>query len=147
MSHCRHIKPSGEPCNAWAITDEDYCFWHSPKHRDEAAEARRLGGLRKNRVRTVAAAYQFPGLRSYSDILTMLESAATDTLVLPNSVDRSRTLAVIGETARRCLANDQQDRIKGLEAAVLRREEPQPAHDVFDLDPDELQEDTEEDMP
>ncbi len=145
MGQCRHIKRSGEPCNAWAMTDEKYCFWHSPKHREEAAEARRLGGQRKHRERTVAAAYQFHGLRSYSDILSMLESATTDTLVLPNSVDRSRTLAVIGETARRCLANDHEDSIKKLEAAVLRRDEA-PAHDVFDLEPDELQEDIEEEM-
>ena len=147
MARCQHIKTSGEPCNAWAVTDDDFCFSHSPRLRQEATEARRLGGLRKHRQRTVAAAYQFQGLRSYSDILTMLESAATDTLMLNNTVGRTRMLVGISETARRCLANDDQDRIKSLEAAVLRRKEPQPAHDVFDLEPEELHEDTEEDMP
>jgi len=29
---------------------EDFCFWHSPEHAEEAEEARRLGGLRRRLV-------------------------------------------------------------------------------------------------
>ena len=34
-----------------------HCFWHAPDKSDEAAKARRLGGLRRKRERTIAGAY------------------------------------------------------------------------------------------
>ena len=58
---------------------------HSPEHAAEAAEARRLGGLRRRREVAVTGAYEFPGLQSVADIRRILEIAVLDTLGLENS--------------------------------------------------------------
>lgn len=118
MARCTHIKNSGERCRANALTDEKYCLMHSPSHAEDVKEARRLGGARRRREKTVALAYDFEGLRSIADILRVLESAVSDTLALDNSVQRSRALGQLCETARRCLDRDQEERIRLLEATV-----------------------------
>jgi hypothetical protein len=58
---------------------------------DEVAEAQRLGGLRRTRARTVAAAYDVAGLDDIPSVRRVLE-IVLDTLGLENSVARSRVL-------------------------------------------------------
>jgi hypothetical protein len=40
---CKY-KKNGKRCKGYALTDDDYCFSHSPKKARERAEARRKGG-------------------------------------------------------------------------------------------------------
>jgi hypothetical protein len=114
---------------------EDFCFWHSPAHSEELDEARRLGGLRRRKERTVAGAYEFAGLSTVADIRRLLEVATIDTLSLENSVARARTLAYLAQTALKCLeVGELEERVGMLEAAVRSREtQPEP---VFDLELD-----------
>ena len=58
MSRCAGRQRDGRQCGAPPIKGEPYCLWHSPEREDEAAEARRLGGLRRKRERTVAGTYE-----------------------------------------------------------------------------------------
>jgi hypothetical protein len=74
------------------MRDADRCFWHHPDKADEVAEARRLGGLRRRREKTVAAAYDLAGLEDIPSVRRVLEIAVLDTLGLDNSVARSRVL-------------------------------------------------------
>ena len=67
-------------------------LWHSPEREEEAADARRLGGLRRRREKAVSGAYDFVGLDSIQSIRRILEIATIDTLGLDNSIVRSRTL-------------------------------------------------------
>jgi hypothetical protein len=123
------------------MKDHEFCFWHSPDHTEEADEARRLGGLRRRKERTVAGAYEFAGLSTVSDIRRLLEVAAIDTLSLENSVARARTLAYLAQSALKCLeVGDLEERLALLEAAVRSRE-PDPSP-TFDLDLD-IEEDPE----
>ena len=71
---------------------EPYCLWHSPDHEEEAREARRLGGLRRKREKTVAGAYEVSGLATVEDIRRLLEIAVLDALGLDNSLARARVL-------------------------------------------------------
>ena len=138
---CRYIRDDGTPCGSAPMKGEDFCFWHSPSHSEEAEEARRLGGLRSRKERTVAGAYAFAGLESVPDIRRLLEVATIDTLALDNSVARNRTLAYLAQTAIKCLeVGELEGRVAMLEAAVRSRE-PQPAP-VFDIELD-LDEDPE----
>ena len=131
---CRHIRTDGSPCRSVPMRGDDYCFWHSPAHAEEVEEARRLGGLRRRKERTVAGAYEFSGLGSVSDIRRLLEVAVIDTLSLENSVARSRTLAYLGQTALKCLeVAELESRLAMLEAAVLSRS-LSPVSTDFDLD-------------
>jgi hypothetical protein len=77
------------------LQDGEFCFMHSPDHAEEVAEARRLGGLRRRREKTVAGAFEFQGLASVGQIRRLVEIAVLDTLGLENSIARARTLAYL----------------------------------------------------
>ena len=38
---CMAITEKGKPCRQGPLRGEDHCFWHSPEHTQEAADARR----------------------------------------------------------------------------------------------------------
>ncbi len=44
---CRAETGKGEPCRQAPLQESEFCFWHSPDHTTEAAEARRLGAYRE----------------------------------------------------------------------------------------------------
>ena len=91
---CSQIKENGQPCGATPMRDSEFCFWHHPGFRQEAAEARRLGGLRR-REGALEGAYDFPGLKNVTDIRRYLEIAALDLLGLENSISRANAMARI----------------------------------------------------
>ena len=72
---------------------------HSPKHAEDMAEARRLGGLRRRREVAVSGTNEFAGLQNVADIRCILEIAVLDTLGLENSIARARALAYVAMTA------------------------------------------------
>ncbi len=116
---CSGINEGGTPCGATAMRGSPFCFFHSPDTTEEAAEARRLGGLRRRREATVAGAYEFEGLSQVSDLRRVLEIAAVDALSLENSVARSRVLiAVVQAGARLLEVGELDERLDSLEAAV-----------------------------
>ncbi len=100
---CAGQTPDGRRCRSWPIRGEAYCLWHSPEREEEAAEARRLGGLRRRREKAVSGAYDFGGLDSIASIRRILEIATIDTLGLDNSVVRSRTLISAAVAAAKLL--------------------------------------------
>ena len=119
---CRAIKEGGGPCEGTPMRDGEYCFWHSPEHREEAQEARRLGGLRRRRESVVSGSYEIEGLGSAAEIRRLLEIAVTDTLSLENSIARARAIAYLAQTAIRLLETGElADRVDQLEAAMQRR--------------------------
>ncbi len=119
---CTAITDGGEACRAARLRGGDYCFWHDPDHAAEAAEARRLGGLRRRRESVVSGTYAIDGLGSIPDIRRLLEIAVTDTLSLENSIARARALAYLAQTALRLLETGElADRVDQLEAAMQRR--------------------------
>ena len=116
---CSFVLANGRPCRAGAMRDEPFCFWHSPAHQEDAAEARRLGGLRRRREKTVQGAYDFAGLGSVEAIRRILEIAIVDTLGLDNSVARARVLIAGAQAATKLLETGElETRIAALEAAL-----------------------------
>ena len=116
---CQAVKEGGSRCEAPPLVDEDFCFWHSPKHAEEVAEAGRLGGLRRRRENTVAAAYDLEGLDTVSQVRRLLQIAVMDTLGLENSIARSRVLAYLAQVALKTLeAGALQERLAALEVAM-----------------------------
>ena len=110
---------NGQPCRQAPLRGEQYCFWHAPQTSEEAAEARRLGGLRRRKESITSAAYDFEGLDDVSKIRRLLQIAATDTLALENSVARSRTLAYLAQVAAKLLeVGDLESRIAILESYI-----------------------------
>ena len=76
---CSYVMPSGRLCRATPLVDQPFCFWHSPETAEEAAEARRLGGLHRRKKKAVASIYDFRGLRTIEDNQALLETAAVET--------------------------------------------------------------------
>src|SRR5258708_462104 len=100
---CSHIHPDGRPCGATPQKEVPFCFWHDPGNQEQAAEARRLGGLRRRREKTLSGAYDFEGLASVASIRRILEIATIDALGLENSVARARILISAGLAAAKLL--------------------------------------------
>ena len=100
---CTFELPDGQPCRATPLRDEPYCFWHSPDRAEEAAEARRLGGLRRRREKTITMVYELEGLSSVHGIRRVLDIAVADALGLENSVARARILIATAMAATRLL--------------------------------------------
>lgn len=122
LRRCKAIKANGEACRQAPLPDYEYCFWHSPDHEEEAAEARRLGGLRRRREKAVQGAYEFEGLSSIDDVRRLVEIAVMDTLSLESSVARSRTLAYLAQTAFKLFeVHEFDERLETLEGMLLPR--------------------------
>ncbi len=119
---CRDRNAAGAPCQATPLHDQDVCFWHSPEHAAEAAEARRLGGLRRRREGAIAGAYELDSLASTPDLRRLLEVAAFDALGLENSVARVRALTAIVQVGARLLETGElEERVSALEASIASR--------------------------
>jgi hypothetical protein len=119
---CSFRKDDGEPCRAPPLHDSEFCLMHSPDHAEEVAEARRLGGLRRRREKTVAGAYEFEGLRSVEQIRRLLEIGVLDTLGLENSIARSRALAYLAQVSVRLLeVGELEERVQALESVLYPR--------------------------
>jgi len=97
-----------------------------PANEEEVAEARRLGGLRRRREKTVSGAYDFTGLGSVDEIRRLLDIAAVDTLGLENGIARSRVLVQVALAAAKLLETGELEaRVELLESAVgTKRPDP-----------------------
>jgi hypothetical protein len=47
---CKHQKENKEQCNSQALTDDQFCFWHSEKITNEAKKEARQNGGRANKL-------------------------------------------------------------------------------------------------
>ena len=116
---CAQVMPDGRRCRATPLRDGPSCFWHAPEKEEEAAEARRLGGLRRRREKTLAGAYDFAGLGSIEAIRRIVEIATIDSLGLENSVARARVLIAAALAAAKLLeTGNLEEQLAALEAAM-----------------------------
>ena len=116
---CAFLMPSGRPCRATPLRDEPFCFWHAPETAEEAADARRLGGLHRRKKKTVASIYGVGGLRTIDDLQGLLETAAIETMALENSISRNRAIAGMVATGAKLIETGElEERIAALELAT-----------------------------
>ncbi len=121
---CRGKNESGEPCGQPPLRDGELCFWHDPAHAEEAAEARRLGGLRRRREKAVEGAYDIGDLEDVGQVRRLIKIAVLDTLPLENSIARSRTLAYLAQVAAKLLDSGEiAEQLKELAAVLKPRQE------------------------
>jgi hypothetical protein len=96
-----------------------YCFSHDPERAAEAAEARRLGGLRRKKEGTIAVAYDLLGLDTVPGIRRVLEIVVADSVGQEHGIARLRVLISAAGAATNLLkVGELEDRVAHLEAAV-----------------------------
>ncbi len=101
------------------LRERPYCFSHDPERAEEAAEARRLGGLRRRREGTIAVAYDLPGLDTVAGIRRLLDIVVTDGVGLENGIARLRVLIATATAAANLLkVGELEERLAALEAAL-----------------------------
>jgi hypothetical protein len=116
---CAYAKADGEACSMAPLRDRPYCFAHDPERATEAAEARKLGGLRRRKEGTIAVAYDLPGLDSVVGIRRLLDIVVTDGVGLDNGIPRLRVLISTAVAATNLLkVGEFEERLAALEATV-----------------------------
>lgn len=116
---CTFQMPDGRLCRASAIRGQRVCYMHDPERAEEAAESRRLGGLRRRRERTLAGAYELAGVRTTEDLFRVVEIVVFDLLGLENGIARARALLhSVVVSAKLLEVGDLEDRIAALESAL-----------------------------
>lgn len=129
---CVELRGNGQPCGSAPMRDARYCFWHNPDTTEQAAEARRLGGLRRRREKAVAGAFDFEGLATVESIRRVLEIATIDALGSENSIARGRLLISAALAAMKLLeVGDLEARVASLEALLRSRSDRVGEHDSF----------------
>jgi hypothetical protein len=118
---CTYAKADGQPCQMAPLRDRPYCFAHDPERAEEAAEARRLGGLRRRKEGTIAVAYDLPGLDTVVGIRRLLDIVVTDGVGLENGIARLRVLISTAVAAMNLLkVGEFEERLTALESVVGR---------------------------
>jgi len=126
---CTFLMPDGRACRAGPQRDRPFCFAHGPERAEEAAEARRLGGLRRRKEGTIAVAYDLPGLDSVAGIRRLLDVVVTDGIGLENGIARLRVLISATAAATNLLkVGEFEERLAALEsvAEAGRAASPEP---------------------
>src|SRR5450755_2991614 len=119
---CAGIKPDGQPCQMAPLHERPYCFAHDPERAAEAAEARRMGGLRRRKEGTIAVAYELPGLDTVAGIRRLIDIVVTDSVGMENGIARLRVILAAASAATALLkVGELEDRLAVLEAAVKQR--------------------------
>jgi len=135
---CQAAGRDGRPCKAAPLVDGVLCFFHAPETAPEAAEARRVGGLKRRREKTVEVVYGLDGLDGVARLGRVLDFVILETLRLDNGLGRNRTLVLEVRAGMELLrSTDHEVRLAALERLLLRK-------DVADADPTGLLREQEE---
>ena len=130
---CAYAKADGQPCQMAPLRDRPNCFAHDPERAEEAADARRLGGLRRRKEGTIAVAYDLPGLDTVVGIRRLLDIVVTDGVGLDNGIPRLRVLISTAVAAMNLLkVGELEERLAALEGVVGHRT-AQAGDDPFGL--------------
>ena len=126
-----YAKANGLPYRMAPLHERPYCFAHDLERAEEAAEARRLGGLRRKKEDTISVAYDLPGLDTVAGIRRLLEIVVTDGVGMENGIARLRVLVSAATAATKLLeVGEFEERLAALEAAMRRRPETDDGSDV-----------------
>jgi len=124
--YCVATRRDGQPCQAYACADSDYCFAHDPAKAKQRARARAKGG-RARHGRTVGAPGDLAELetrpfKTLQDMTALLEIAVRETLRLENSISRNRCLGYLARCwADLYQAGELEQRIEAIEQLLERR--------------------------
>ncbi len=122
---CQATKRNGEPCNASA-GETGFCFTHDATKGKERAVARRNGGLRRITPHVADASIVAKETRTIKDVMTILDYALQESLVLSNSIQRGRLLVSIAHGYIEALkVGEMEARLEAIEMTLKLRKDKQ----------------------
>ncbi len=128
---CGFPRVDGQACQMAPLRDRPYCFAHDPERANDAAEARRLGGLRRRKEGTIAVAYDLSGLDTVEGIRRLLDVVVTDGLSLETSIAKLRALISVAVAATNLLkVAEFEARLEALEALLRRSADTEALGDL-----------------
>jgi hypothetical protein len=120
---CKKVKSDGRRCEARAMTNSKFCFFHDPSKAKERAAARRAGGVqRSRRVAVLPPHTPDRPLRSSGELLELLRDMINK--ILRGELDPKIGYAVgyLATIQAKVLAQSEiEERITALEAIVKQR--------------------------
>lgn len=121
---CQAKNRRGEPCSASA-NETGFCFTHDATKGKERAIARRNGGLKRITPSVADKSLVPKETRTITDVMTILDYALQESLVLQNSIQRGRLLVSIAHGYIEALkVGEMEQRMEAVETALsLRKEE------------------------
>ncbi len=125
-NQCNAKNKRGEPCDASA-SDNGFCFTHDASRGRERAIARRNGGLKRITPSVADKSLVPKETRTITDVMTILDYALQESLVLQNSIQRGRLLVSIAHGYIEALkVGEMEQRLEAVENALnLRKPENQ----------------------
>lgn len=93
---CQHVK-NDKQCQAYAITDSDFCFAHDPANAKKRAEARKKGGYNRRIIKNTKNEHS--PIKSIKDINAILESSINEALLLETSQSKLRIVGYLCQIA------------------------------------------------
>ncbi len=115
--NCKAETKAGSPCQMAPLRGSSWCWNHDPGRARDRQAARKRGGL--NRRCSKADLSVEVRLDDVAALREILETAVRDTLVLENSVARSRTLGyLVGQALRALELGAVEDRVAAMEDAL-----------------------------
>ena len=120
---CQSNKQNGEPCNASA-NESGFCFTHDVTKGRERAIARRNGGLKRITPHVADVSIVPRETRTIKDVMTILDYALQESLVLSNSIQRGRLLVSIAHGFIEALkVGEMEQRLEAIENAMNLRKQ------------------------
>lgn len=117
-TNCTSKKRNGDPCRAYAGKN-GYCFTHDATKGKERALARRIGGLSTKKPHIADSSLIPSDVRSIDGVFTILNYALQESIVLDNSIARSRLLVSIAHGFIEALkVGELEKRLEALEMAL-----------------------------
>ncbi len=118
---CQARKPDGSSCQAAALPESEFCFFHDPDRADERQAARSVGGSH-NRMKTLAGDAPDIKVESCQDVVRLISETINQ--VRKGDLD-PRVANAIGYLANVLIKaaeqGDLEKRIADLEAAVQNK--------------------------
>ncbi len=120
---CKATNRDGAACNA-AASDTGFCFTHDASRGKQRAVARRNGGLKRITPHVADASLVTKETRTIKDVMTILDYALQESLVLSNSIQRGRLLVSIAHGYIEALkVGEIEQRLEAIEMTLKVRRE------------------------
>ncbi len=120
---CQAKNKQGAPCSASA-NETGFCFAHDATKGKERAVARRNGGLKRITPHVADASLVTRETRTIKDVMTILDYALQESLVLSNSIQRGRLLVSIAHGYIEALkVGEIEQRLEAMEMTLKMRGE------------------------